>query len=355
MMDATLESVYFNPSHPGSFGGINSLARYSGVKDRKKLIKWLEKQEAYTLHKPVRYRFQRRRIIVPGIDHQWQADLVDLSRVKLENENIPFILTCIDVFSKYAWVVPLKTKHGKELVYAFEKILSLGRKPRLLQTDKGTEFVNKTFQSYLRSKNIVFFTTENDDIKASIVERFNRTLKTKMWKYFSHEETVRYIDVLQDLVHSYNHTYHRSIKRAPASVNHRNEKEVWYILYGEKHRSSKSLKIRYRVGDLVRISKTRRTFQRGYLPNWTEEIFTIDKVLPLHPPVYVLKDYNGEVLKGVFYEREIQKVNKDDDVYKIEKVLAERRRGRGKQVLVKWRGYPDSFNSWINKTAISII
>ncbi|GFS70110.1 putative uncharacterized transposon-derived protein F54H12.3 [Trichonephila clavipes] len=136
------------------------------------------------------------------------------------NDGYRFLLTCIYVLSKYAWAVPLHDKNAKTIVSAFERIFS-ERIPLKLQTDAGKEFTNKRFQKYLKKKEMVFFMT-NNNTKASIVERFNRTLKTKMWKYFTEMNTKRYIDVIDKLIHSYNNTWHRSIQMAPASVTEEN-------------------------------------------------------------------------------------------------------------------------------------
>ena len=217
-----------------------------------------------------------------GIDDQWQADLVDLSSLKKENKNYKYLLTCIDVFSKFAWIEPLKDKNGKSLKEAFARILKKAqRKPRALQTDKGSEFTNKLLQRWLSSRNIHFFTTHNEETKASIVERFNRTIKTRTWRYFTSKNTKKYIDVLKDLVHSYNHSYHRSIKRTPASVDYENQEKVWLTLCAD---SSRIEAPKLSVGDYVRISKTRGNFQKGYFPNWSEELFIITEALQGKPP-----------------------------------------------------------------------
>ena len=350
-LDQTLKNVYYTPKHASSYGGINAIKRVVPKKYKKQVQPWLSQQDTYTLHKPVRYKFRRRRIIVGGIDHQWQADLVDVSRLSKFNKGIKFLLTCIDVLSKYAWVVPLKNKTGQSLVDAFRRIFKSGRRPLTLQTDKGTEFTNRVFQKFLRENHVGFFTSENEDIKASIAERFNRTLKTKMWKYFTKHDTLVYHDVLEDLVRSYNHSYHRSIKTQPAMVDQTNQEEIWQNLYGSSTMSSDPPK--FKVGDHVRISKAKRTFKKGYLPNWTREIFTVVKCHPGNPPVYVLQDYQGEVLQGTFYAQELQKVViTADKLYKIESIVDERKRGKQIQYMVKWEGYPASFNSWINKSEL---
>jgi transposase InsO family protein len=145
-------------------------------------------------------------VVVYRIDHQWQANLVDLGKLAFYNKGFKYLLTCIDVLSRYAWVVPLKDKTGKTLKEAFQVIFKMGQQPIRLQTDKGTEFTNRIFQKFLNEHDVHFFTTYNEETKANIVERFNRTLKTKMWKYFTYRETLPYVDVLSDMVASYNHT-----------------------------------------------------------------------------------------------------------------------------------------------------
>ena len=159
----------------------------------------------YTLHKPARRRYKRSRVIVPGIDAQFQADLVDLQNLSRYNKGYKYLLTCIDIFSKFAFVLPLTTKQGQELVKSFQKILSTGRKPTNLQTDQGTEFLNRVLQKFLRDNSIDIFTV-NSGLKASVVERFNGVFKNKMYKYLTAKNTLTYVNVLPQLVSSYNNT-----------------------------------------------------------------------------------------------------------------------------------------------------
>ena len=223
----TLRKYYYDPSRPGAYGGVFKHPRIS----TKKIKEWLSHQDTYTLHKPIRRRFQRRAIITGGINQQFQADLIDMRALQKDNDGISYLVTCIDVFSKYAWAIPIKTKTGKSLVEAVRKIFAK-RKPINFQTDKGSEFVNKTFLNFLKEEFVHFFTTENEDIKASIVERFNRTLKEKMWRYFTKTNKFRYIHVLDRLLRNYNHSYHRSIRMAPIDVKLDNQEIVWNNLYG---------------------------------------------------------------------------------------------------------------------------
>ena len=157
-----------------------------------------------------------------------------------------------------------------------------------------------------------------------MVERFNRTLKTRMWKYFTAKNTRVYIDILQDIVHAYNNSYHRSVGQAPSSVSLLNVGQVRRKLCG-KSWTKPMRKFKFKLGDQVRISKSRRTFKKGYLPSWTQEIFTVTKIIPRVPPVYRLRDYADDEIEGVFYAEELQKVQKSDDIYKIEKILAEKK------------------------------
>ena len=315
------------PKSPVAF--TSPLALYREAKKRypsltfSQVKTWLQSKDSYTLHKPVRYNFPRNRVIVAGIDDQWQADLVDVSFLARFNKGYKFLLTCIDVFSKFAWVLPLKNKTGESLVNGFQSILDLGRSPEKLQTDKGTEFLNRNFQSLLKENSSNFFTT-NGELKASMVERFNRTLKTRMWKYFTAKNNRVYIDILQDIVHGYNSSYHRSIGRAPASVSFLNVGQVRKKLYG-KSWTKPGRNFKFKLGDQVRISKSRRTFKKGYLPSWAQESFTVRKIIPNVPPVCQLRDYADDEIEGVFCAEELQKVHKSDDIYKIEKILAEKK------------------------------
>ena len=215
--------------------------------------------------------------------------------------------------------------------------------------DTGSEFLNRALQKLLKEYGVHHFATHNEETKASIVERFNRTLKTRMWRYFTKIQSVRYIDVLHDFVRSYNNTFHPAIGMAPSDVNAPNQEEVWQRLYGHE-----SVGIpKYRVGDCVRISKAKRQFKKGYMAHWTEELFTIVDAHRSEPPVYRLADWHGERLAGTFYEPEIQKVVvSKDKTYRAEEIL--RWRNKRREAFVKWFGWPAAFNSWIDaKTLVN--
>ena len=340
-----MDAVYHTLRSPGSFGGVRTLQRYSG-QPTSAITDYLARQDAYTLHKPRRIRFPRRKTYSKGIGDLYQIDLADLSSLSPFNDGMRYLLTCIDVFTKRAWAVPVRRKFARDVAEAFERIIA-ERTCNMVQSDKGTEFLNSTFQSMLRRHGIKFYTSENDDLKAAVVERFNRTLKTKMFRYFTYANTRRYVDVLDDLLHSYNNTYHRSIGMAPLEVGPHNEDVVRTRLYPQKPTSHKW---KYDVGDRVRIAMQRQTFRKGYLGDWSEEIFEIASRLPTTPVTYSLRDLGGELIKGSFYEPEVQKVLKsDDERFDIDRIVKTRKRNGKIQYLVSWKGYPAKFDSWVDE------
>ena len=213
---------------------------------RKVVQEWLSEQDAYTLHKPARYRFRRRRVVLGGPLHQWQSDLVDLSNLKNYKDGMTFLLTMIDVFTKVAWCVPLKNKSTASLVTALKSALTKDR-PMTLQTDQGFEFLNRSVQALLKKYGIHHLSIHNAEPKAIIIERFNRTLKIRTWRYFTKRQTWRFIDVLQDFEQSYNNI--------PTAALHGHD--------------GKGVR-KFRVSDGVRISKFKRLFEKGYMANWSE-------------------------------------------------------------------------------------
>ena len=252
------------------------------------------------------------------------------------------MLLVIDIFSKYGWIVPLKNKKGVSVAKALENIFQ-ERKPGKLWTDKGAEFYNKDVKKLLD-----IYSTENEE-KSSIVERWIRTMKEKMWKYFTDNNTYRYIDILPDLVEDYNNTVHTSIKMTPIEASKKeNELTVWRNLYPDRYKIH-NLQPKFSVGDEVRITKKKKVFEKGYTTRWTEEIFTIKKIQNTNPITYKLEDLQGEEIKGSFYEPELQKTAQQ--IYRIEKII---KKEKGKS-LVKWKGYSDKFNSWVdNKDLIDL-
>ena len=221
-----------DPSKPGSLGGVQRFAKTWKIPN-KRAQNLLRKDLAFTLHRPRRRQgFPTLPVIVMSRDDQWAADLVETQNIAKENKGIRYLLTVIDILSKYAWVEPLKDKKGPTVVQVLDRILKQGRKPLKLQTDKGKEFYNKDMKAWLKDNNIHHFST-GGDVKAAVVERFNRTLKERLYRYFMAANTLTFTDVLQDLVKGYNASEHSSIQMAPKDVTLKNEKQVWNTLYGK--------------------------------------------------------------------------------------------------------------------------
>ncbi|XP_065674016.1 uncharacterized protein LOC136090965 [Hydra vulgaris] len=173
-------------------------------------------------------------------------------------------------------------------------------------------------------------------------------MKEKMFKYFSANSTRKYIDVLNEMVNKYNNTKHSSIKMTPVKASdEKNKNIVWLNLNGNAR--SESVRPKFSINDRVRITKKKTTFEKGYTPRWTEEVLTISQIQYIDPPTYKITDKNGEEIQGTFYEQELQKTNQK--ILRIEKVI---RKLKNKS-LVKWYGYPESFNSWVdNKELIDL-
>lgn len=346
-----MENIYYDTGKVGSLGGVSALTN-SSKKRKNSVEKWLQSQDAFTLHRPVRRKFQRRTTFVPGPDHLWQIDLVDVSSITSENEGNKFILTVIDAFSRFALAaLPIKNKSAVTVKDAFANLLhSQIRRPSYVQSDKGKEFLNSVFQEYLKSEKIKFYTSENDDVKCAIVESFHRNLKAKMWRWFTYSNSHRYLDILQNVINVYNSTVHSAIKMAPRDVTPQNFMKVATILYPQHYKKSKRAKFHFELGDTVRISKSKQIFKKGYVAGWSEELFKISKRIPTIPPTYKLQDLSAEDIVGKFYKEELQKVIKDNkkDTYKIEKILKTRTVKGSKQYFVRWQGYSSKFDSWID-------
>lgn len=290
------------------------------------------------LHKPARRNFKRRRVIMKGLDDLWQADLVEMQPYAVFNNGYRYLLVVIDTFSKYAWVRPCKTKTGPDVTNAFQSILKLGRIPKNLHTDNGKEFYNKHFKIVMDKFKINLYSTFSV-MKASIVERLNRTLKEKMWKLFSLQGTYKWQNILPKIVNEYNNTKHSKIKMTPIQVNKKNEKMLLKTVYNNIKIAGPA---KLKKNDLVRISKHKSLFEKGYTPNWSTEVFRISRVKITYPVTYLLEDLQNKPILGCYYEEELKKT-KVPDVYLVEKII----RRKGTKAYVKWLGISSDQNSWI--------
>ena len=337
--------IYHDPSHPAGYSTPWKL--WQATKGTKKDAEtYLQGEDAYTLHKPARRHFPRNVTYADNIDDSWQTDLTDFRSLKKENKGHTFILCVIDVFSKYGWAIPLKDKSGPSIVKGFETLFkTTTRRPTRLFSDKGTEYRNKHVQQFLKQNHIQYISTHDPETKCAVVERWQRTIKSKLFRYFTAKETYCYIDgTLEKIVQSYNQTYHRSIKMRPVDVTPDRVLEVYKNLYQNK--SLTSQKTKFKIGDYVRISREKQKFEKGYTWNWSEETFKIIQVIPRALPVYRLEDLDHDPIEGTFYEVELQKVTKPE-TFKIAYIVKSQGKGHTRKHLVHWRGYPEKSRSWI--------
>ncbi|XP_055388003.1 uncharacterized protein LOC129616405 [Condylostylus longicornis] len=253
-VNSKIHNIYYDKNKENLYGSINKL--HKALKNekisQKKIEAWLRSQPAYTLHYPVKTKFPRNHYLVQKIDQLWEIDLCDLKMFKKYNDGYTFLLTVIDVFSKF---------------------------PTIASTNK-----------------------------AAVIERFNRTLKEKMFKFFTESSSKRYIDILPQLVKSYNVSVHSTTKFRPAEVQPKHTTEI-YNNFKKRFKKDPKLFVDIFVGDLVRVRRKKATFEHGYTEKWTKEIFIVDKVINREPyPLFVLHDLKGKEINGRFYYQELQKV-----------------------------------------------
>jgi hypothetical protein len=304
--------------------------------------------------KPARRTYPRRAVISHYPDEIWSVDLADLQAFEKDNDGYKYALNVVDVFSRYAWAVPLKTKGAKEVLQAFKNIVADNNDvtPAKLWSDQGSEFLNKDMRSYCKAHDITMYSTFGDS-KSVIVERFNRTLKTRLSKEFIAKNSHRWIDMIEGQVQDYNDSEHRTIGMTPRKAHTLDTDGIASLYakqYGElQHTNAKPAK--FQVDDYVRLNRLKGRFEKGYDANWTMEIFQITEVIDTVPWTYRIKDLKGEVLQGTFYEPELQKTQQTvDSPFMVEKVLKRRVQNGQKQVLVKFLGYSDKFNQWLPDT-----
>ncbi|MES9902426.1 MAG: DDE-type integrase/transposase/recombinase [Sedimenticola sp.] len=364
-----IRRVYYSLSEPGAYTGpskIRLALKSKGINIRlSKIKKWFESEDNYTLQREVKRRFHRTRVIVSGQFEQYDIDLADVSSISKENNGIRYLLMCIDVFSRYLSIVPLKDKTAKSVLVALEKVLEHGRRVKKVRTDGGSEFCNRWVKAYLKKLNIYHHVTLNET-KAGYAERVIKTIKNMMYRYFTKNRTYKYVNILEDLVKTYNSTPHTSLHNiAPKDVNASNEADLWSFMYlkpkkivvgvNKKRIKTYSANFKYDKDDMIRMSHLRNVFNRAYHEQWTTEIFKIrSRFLMQGIPMYKLVDFNDEIVRGNFYESELQSVTKHlDTLWYIEKKIRKRKRKGKLEWLVKFEGWPDKYNAWVSQDDIT--
>ena len=280
-------------------------------------------QLANELHKPIIRTFKKRKVYYSFEDNILGVDLADMPLISKYNKGIRYLLCAIDLFSKYAFLVPLKGKKGNTIVNAFQSILNISkRRPNKIWVDQGSEFYNNHFKKWLKNNSIEMYSSHNEG-KSVVVERFIRTLKNKIYKHMTVTSKNVYFDVLDDIVDKYNNTYHKTIKMKQIDFGDDS--------FAEYNEESNEKDPKFKIGDHVRISKYRHIFDKGYNPNWSEEVFVIKKIKITVPWTCVISDLNGKEIVGSFYEKDLQKTNQKE--FRTEKVI----KRKGNKLYVKWK------------------
>ena len=343
----TMEKIWHNPQDTAGFGGVSGLQKRV-KKSKKETQSWLQSQLAYTLNKPMRKRFPTRSYKTFGIDDLWQMDLMEMIPYAKINNSYKYILTCIDVFSRFARALPLKTKSAIDVKNAIQIMFKDGH-PDNLQTDLGKEFYNAKVTALLKDLKITHYSVFSQ-YKAAHVERFNRTLRDRLKKYFVFKGNKAWVSVLPKIIYSYNHTSHRGLNGLrPIDVSSDNEVQLWL---DRTIKEKPAKKPKYKIGDFVRISRINGSpFIKNFDNNWSDEVFQISAINTKQSPVmYVIKDYENNVIQGKFYEQELQVISRPIE-YRIQKILKSKGKGQHKQYFVKWHGYTKP--SWILATQIT--
>jgi transposase InsO family protein len=362
-MRKILDHLYKDVHSPASFTSVLPLLKEAKKIDptitKNEVKKYLESQYTYTLHRKVIRRYPTLPTLASGLHTEWQADLAVFDRLSRHNRGYKYLLVCIDTLSRQLIVEPVKSKSSRHMINAFEKIFSRSQYlPWKIKTDQGKEFTAREVQECFHKKGIQHFSMYNPQFHAGMAERANRTIKERLYRYFTERQTQNWINVIQDIVNSINHSINRSIGMRPVDINFKNAEKIRQKLEQKavQRFKNKRNKGKFKVGDRVRIEKYKHIFQKGFTPNFTGEIFIIDQIrddIPYQPITYRIRDQNGEIIKGRFYAYDFSRVRDAIDksasqpVYDIEKIIKKRKKEGKEYLFVKWKGYGPEQNSWI--------
>ena len=363
-----LNKLYSDPGKPGAFSGpekIKQTAKKDGRYDisRRDVNAFLQNEDTYTTNRPVRHKFQRSKVISYGINDLVDIDLADMSSLSKYNKKYKYLVVSVDTFSRYAKVRPVRQKTASAVLEALESIFSTGPRVRMVRSDLGLEFKNSKVANFFERKGIRHhFATP--PIKAGYAERFIQTLKQLIYRYLYHVNSFNYVTALEQLVENYNSRSHKSLGGlAPREVTTQNTATLWNRMYIKElrrghtqdlqgqSRPKPARKFTLDKGQHVRISYAKNPFRRAYKQTFTDEIFIVtDRYYKDGIPVFKLTDMKHRLIDGIFYAPELQAVSKKE-IWKIERIL----RKKGRQVLVRWKGFGQDFDSWIPKSSVQNI
>jgi hypothetical protein len=349
-MNKTKEIIklYTNPEVPGSFKGIDGFKKNNPKFEKNDIEKALKDKDYYTLFKTAKRKFTKEKTRVNGIDDSWQIDLLDVSNIKSKifKQNYTFLFVCIDVFSRFAWVQPMKNKSSSESARCFEIILKSGRKPNYIYSDSGNEFKGKFKNLLIKNKINQVFTKSLH--KAALAERLNLELRDRFEKLFEFSKKKNYIDSLQNIVKSYNNEIHSAIGTSPSKVNKKNEKIIYEKLYGNEFSKDQLIYFIFKKGDYVRKIIDKNLFEKGYTANWSKDIFIIHALVPTIPPKYSIKNLENKIEINNFYQEELQKIEFKKFPFDTIRILKEKE----EKVLVQKLNSLKDEKKWVSKSEL---
>lgn len=357
-----LKELYVNVQKPGSLRGVRGL--YDLVKSQNKhsditlaqIREWLRGVPVYTRWKPARKNFERNKIEAQYPGHLFQFDLMfPDAKEEINGFKYAYVLLGIDVFSRYAFYAALTDRKAKTLVEALKSIFDNNNyNPVSAWADPAGEHKSAVTKNFFKARNIHLYYA-NSLIHCPHVERFIRTVKTKLRRYSTYYNTNSWVVPVGDIVEAYNNRVTRvhgmtptQVLRDPISAGVAYAR--MYRRVGRKARERKK-RIIFKVGDYVRISRIRKIFEKesSYLGTFTQAIYRIKKIASYLPhPMYTVEDLMGREVLGKFYERELQKITyQPEKLHVVERILKRRKGRKGEEVKVQWRGYKKSEAKWI--------
>ena len=361
-----LHKLYTNTKSPSAFAGIDALydeaRKHDQTINKKDVIYYLEGNRTYTLHRPRKIHFKRSRTIPSGFMTDVQVDLADFQKLARHNDGNKYILVGIDVLSKRLFASPTKSKNYNDMKKAFENLFEqMPMLPHRIYSDRGTEFIMREklkkgkeieYIDYFKERDIQKFKSSTKTIKAALAERAIRNLKSRLYRIFSEHKTLNWLKYLPQVVEGINHSYCRVTKMRPIDVNFKNAQAVWENVFGDEFSNHNNIRPKHKQGSNVRMANYKETFDKGYLPNWSDEILNVSKVKQGKPDTYKVKDDKGETFEGNFYAEDLGKTRKDvETTYRI-KILKKRNRKGVREYYVKFIGYPDP-PQWIPEKDIA--
>ena len=369
-----LQKVYEDIGHPSGYSSIGKLEKYlknQGEKNisKKKILEFLKKQPGWSYHGFVPRSFVRRPIKVCRPGHILGTDIADMTKsVSIHNNNFRYILVLIDCFSRKLSLTALRNKSNQTTANALEDFLNKTQyKYRYIFSDQGGEYIGNHTQKLYEKFNIIRYSVKNRRFKCAIAERVVKTIKERIHKYFTQNNTLKYIDILKKVEDAYNNSEHKGLgyqtpNRVHAMTDLNEVKKQECIQLRRKYLNYGSIRLReYKkmvsngnnsvLDGYVRLllNNAEGVFAKSFQPIFTEEIFKIRCVKKSLPVSYWLEDLKGLPIEGVVYEKELKPVSLPDE-YVIEKVISTHtdKDTRKKKYMVKWRGYPEHFNSYVD-------